>query len=743
MTTTFADRRDVLDVAATVALAVYSFVAALGFARVFGDWQFVGDVMVVVIVGHGASLLLRRLNVPGVAAMAITAVAVGWTIAWLSYPATFAAFFPTRETWDIGFADLSLVRDQFQTAVAPVEYIGGWSLLAMIGTAFVVLTSDTFAFYARARGEALVPGAVLFVFVAALGANRHRVGLTLLLVAAGFLAAAVLRVRFAQPPRTLLGRARHPLSIALPSVLMAGTTVVLAAWFIGPRLPGAGADALIDTHKDTGGVTEVPSPLVDIRSRLVNQRDTELFVVRATEPRYWRVSGLASFDGRIWTLAERGAERADDNLASAAPGARSNSQDIVIGALRGRLVPAAADPVSVDGEGLIWNAETASLVRTDRDLETGDRYVVVSAMPTFTVEALRAATSLNPPDPIYVELPADFPDTVAATAAAVTADAPTTYDAMIALQTWFLSEFEYSLDVPAGHGETAIEAFLRQKIGYCEQFAATFAAMARSLNIPARVAVGYTYGLDQGDGTRSVLGKNSHAWPEIWFDGLGWVPFEPTPGRGAPGSEAHTGLVPAQDESAPGPGTGDEAAAPAATQPPVANQPQPIPDLESQITPASSADPLGRTIVHPPGPPWGPISIVLLLLLAGLALPEVVRRWRRHHPSADVAKQIGDLWRRALGALEATGMRVDPSLTPNEQARAAAPRLPVAARPLKSLAAVATAATYAPPDEVAELATPPHPGEPGPSRWCRQIEHIAVDSMTAGGRLRRYFTVWQ
>ena len=56
---------------------------------------------------------------------------------------------------------------------------------------------------------------------------------------------------------------------------------MLAAWFVGPRLPGAGDEALIDTHNDTGGVTEVPSPLVDIRSRLVNQRDTELFVVRA------------------------------------------------------------------------------------------------------------------------------------------------------------------------------------------------------------------------------------------------------------------------------------------------------------------------------------------------------------------------------------------------------------------------------------------------------------------------------
>ena len=78
-------------------------------------------------------------------------------------------------------------------------------------------------------------------------------------------------------------------------------------------------------------------------------------------------------------------------------------------------------------------------------------------------------------------------------------------------------------------------------------------------------------------------------------------------------------------------------------------------------------------------------------------------------PRADVARQISDLWNRALGAVEATGLRVDPALTPLEQARAVAPRLPVAARPLKSLAAVATAATFAPPDEVAELVAPQTP----------------------------------
>ena len=78
--------------------------------------------------------------------------------------------------------------------------------------------------------------------------------------------------------------------------------------------------------------------------------------------------------------------------------------------------------------------------------------------------------------------------------------------------------------------------------------------MARSVGMPARVAVGFTPGLTQGDGSRVVLGRNAHAWPEVWFDGIGWVPFEPTPGRGAPGSESYTGVPPAQDESVPQPG---------------------------------------------------------------------------------------------------------------------------------------------------------------------------------------------
>ena len=122
----------------------------------------------------------------------------------------------------------------------------------------------------------------------------------------------------------------------------------------------------------------------------------------------------------------------------------------------------------------------------------------------------------------------------------------TPYEAAITLQDWFRSEFDYSLEVQAGHSNSAIEGFLRDRVGYCEQFAGTYAAMMRTLGIPARVAVGFTPGNFNGE-RYSVLGKNAHAWPEVWFDELGWVPFEPTPGRGAPGAENYTNVAPEQD----------------------------------------------------------------------------------------------------------------------------------------------------------------------------------------------------
>src|SRR5262245_47787727 len=521
-------------------MIAYAVTVAIGFSRVFVGWDFLGDLVLIAVVGHGVSYLTRKLRLSPFVAIPLVLVVLTWLVAWIYYPDTFSGVFPLADTWETVRADFRTVRDEFQSTTPPVDYAGGWAFLAGATMAATVWLADTFAFRAQARGEALVPGAVLFVFVAALGVDERRIVTSLVVVGAGFCALALLRQRLERRPRTVLGRPLHPLVTTIPGILCAGAVVLAGAWALGPNLPGADEEPLFETRNERGGVTEIVSPLVDIRSRLVNQAENGLFSVRADSPTYWRAAALPVFDGGQWSLPDSILDDVDQSANAPAPGSVPNEQTITILGLKGALVPAAADPVRAEGPGLGSNALTQTLVKTTSSLDKGDVYSVLSAMPRFSAAALKSATS-TAPDPMFLDLPDDLPAVVADTAREVTAGQPTHLDEMSTLQDWFRTEFTYSTDIPAGHGNSAIESFLEDRIGYCEQFAGTFAAMARTLGLPARVAVGFTQGELQDDGSYLVLGRNAHAWPEVWFDGYGWVPFEPTPGRGMPGAEGYTG----------------------------------------------------------------------------------------------------------------------------------------------------------------------------------------------------------
>jgi transglutaminase-like putative cysteine protease len=735
------------DLVATFSVMLFGLVVALSFARVFAGWSFASDLVMLVVLTHLVSFGLRRASVSGWLATPATALAAVWLLAWQNYSATFRWLLPTSDTWTLFRLETSLVREQFPTTTAPVVYGAGWAVLAGLALVIVVVLADLFAFRSEARGEALVPGAVLFVFIGALGDERSRVLFSGLLIAAGFLAVVALRALHDRRRRVELVASHSGRSTVVAAALGTALAVAVVAGAVGPRLPGAGAEALYDTKGRSGGVTEVANPLVDIRSRLVNLSAEEVFRVDATSDSYWRATSLPQFDGQTFGLPSRPLERVDGAFSIARADAQLIRQDIEITGLTGELLPAAADPIEASGRDLRWNPDTSTLVVVGDPLAAGDRFTVVSASPRLQPSQLRAATSATPPDPLFLDLPAGFPSSVADTARTVTAGSESSYDAALALQTWFREEFDYSLDVQAGHGSSAIEVFLRQRVGYCEQFAASFAAMARTLGMPSRVAVGYTAGLREADGWFSVRGQNAHAWPEIWFDGIGWVPFEPTPGRGAPGTEQYTGVAPEQDAT-PADDTADSdepSSASTTVAPPVLpgdiDGPTIVPDFADPSAGQSAPTPNGSDAT---GTAWRNLFIVVALALIA-ALPALVRRARRTLRARLTADQyVIDAWRRATHAARDAGVRATAAMTPQEWARATAKTLPIAARPMHALADTVDAVLFSAPGTVDLESTGPLGTTVSRDcgAWAHQVEAVAVDLLTVRQRVTRYFTAF-
>ncbi|MEO6570818.1 MAG: DUF3488 and transglutaminase-like domain-containing protein [Ilumatobacteraceae bacterium] len=759
------------DLGATAALALYGLAVAVGFARVFGGWAFLTDLGVLVVLGHGLSLVLRRARVPGWLAIPGTTAVLLWALTALHYADTMTAFVPRGATRDQIGLEVGLVRDQFQTAVAPVLYGAGWATLAGFAVIICIVMADSFAFRAEARGEALVPGAVLFVFIAALGSPRLRIVTTVLLIATGVLAVIALRWLHDRTRRVELSTARRPAPLAVPAAIGTALAIAVLAGVVGPRLPGAQAEPLYQTRGRNGGVTEVISPLVDIRSRLTNGGEIELIRVNADAPSYWRATTLPEFDGRTFRLPTRSLERVDGAFGDAETTDRQIRQQVQVLSLGGKLVPAAADPYQAEGDSggrsvdLRLNRDTNTLVTPD-ELSPGDTFLIVSSAPELTPEVLRAAGSASPPDPVFLGLPDDLPAVVGDLARQVTAGQPTSYDEAIALQNWFRTEFRYSLEVQSGHGNSAIASFLDERVGYCEQFAASFAAMARTLGIPTRVAVGFTPGVLNADGFYSVLGRNAHAWPEVWFDGIGWVPFEPTPGRGAPGAESYTDIAAQQDETPADPDPNraiDPDAPPTPTAPatvvppradgagaatsttvaprPVGNAPLPDGGIPADATGSTtrSAPSDGGTSV-----PWTLIIVALIAaLLAGgpwLIRRVVERRARLHGP----AERVHLAWASAVRSAQIAGVRGTAAMTPREWAQATSGHLAVASRPMRSLAEVVDQITFAPPDRIDLERT----GALGDTLgrdcelWSEQIGRIANDTLTRSQRIRRYYLEW-
>ncbi len=654
---------------ATVALALLTVVTAISLCRVFPDWAYLRPMLAVCLGVHAVMCVLRLFKVSAWLALPIGLLALAVLLGLIYFRDSTRFGLPTRDTIEQFRISIRLVWRQFPRAVAPVPSEGSFAIAATTALALCAWLADSFAFRAFGRAEAVVPAGVVFIFTSALGVNRNRVPVAALWIGAAILTIAALRMAHARDDSAWVGKRRQSLWSALPAAITCALFATTGAVALAPQLPGAGDKALLDTRNREGGVTELVSPLVDIRSRLVNRGNVELFTVATDTPRYLGLTALAEFNGTTWEAMGEPLLPADGQLAEARPDADFIFQRITVTKLGGDLAPAARTANSATWQGdqnLRWANEAGALY-VDGGLQPGYQYQVMSADNSPSSDQLRSATVNDAPNAVYYAFPDSLPDQVIDLATSITAQAPTPFDQARALYDWFHTQFEYSTTIQRGHDNDAMLNFLSIRKGYCEQFAATFAAMARSIGLPTRVMVGFTWGILRSDGLYHVAGRQAHAWDEVWFDGYGWVQFDPTPTRGAPGAEQYTG-TPAQQEEGNGTAGGNTADnSPTPTFNPLSIERDRVENAQTGAsTPRNTA--LDNTSDDGSAGGWIITAIILAILAWVIAMPRVINRWSRHR-AKDPAERVTSAWAAAVRSLTMAGAPRVSGATPLEYAR--------------------------------------------------------------------------
>ncbi len=754
------------------ALTAVTIVVAAGMSRLFTDTSFLRDVLALALASHVVAAATRRLGLPAIGAALVCVASLAVTATVLLYTETAWFVVPTPDTVATALDHLIDAWDVVNGSPAPVVPVPGLVLIAGTALGLCALLADAAAFRLRSGGWAIAPAASVYGFTAALGTGDAAILHGALACGAMGLVMAALWLRNRRA-ETWIEAAPGRGTMAMARVAGAGLLVAVVAGAVaGPALPGARAEPWIDLERlevtdaapwvdapppnpepwadlapagdgapaslevSAGGPRVLVSPLVQVRSRLIDLSDVELFAVAVPEDerQYWRLTSLDEFDGDAWRARSQYEDVSGPLAATLGPSAVSGthlSQTVMLTGLGNSYLPAAYELRRVIDDGGVameYEALSGSLIKTRRASLAGPRrftYAVDSAVPAIgdPDRLRRSETSMLEEGFLATNtrLPDDVQELVRSEAERITADARSDYHRALLLQDHFRLDggFRYDLDVHT-EGIDGLEDFLFDvRAGYCQQFASAYAALARSIGLPTRVAVGFTWGDWQPErgiggayvgGAYVVRGRHAHAWPEVYFAGTGWVRFEPTPGRGAPGDFAITGHV--ADQARPGPDAAaagsDQGLEPAeALRSPASAGPDPAgastddPEAGSGLArgPAPSADPGVGTAEGSRRLSGGLLAALALVALVSAAgsVPLLKRlRWRRHRErlAGDPAGLIDFWWTTVLEALALVHLDPRPSETPQELARRVSAVRP-AVGPIQELAVIATHGRYA------------------------------------------------
>jgi transglutaminase-like putative cysteine protease len=321
-----------------------------------------------------------------------------------------------------------------------------------------------------------------------------------------------------------------------------GGSIVIALVLLVPRMPFSDetvSTGLIDwTRIGTGGTSRL-GVQADVGDYLTAGREAELLRIRSSEPLLWRGGTMDYFDGVRWS----------DTTQAGADDGEEIAPDVETRPVLQRVqVLNAQTDLVFGGYKIVRTSEFLGTTQNsdgswsmDEPFEEGDSYEVLSEIPQPTGAQLRGAGSDYPSsvEQKFLQLPEDTPPVVSETAQKIQRKySPTTpYDRARAIERYLIYDggFTYNLDVSYRRADKAVEEFLGEsKEGFCTQFSTSMALLLRDMNVPSRVVYGSTSGEEVSDGEYLVRGSNMHTWVEAYFPGVGWYPFNPTPGFSMP-----------------------------------------------------------------------------------------------------------------------------------------------------------------------------------------------------------------
>jgi transglutaminase-like putative cysteine protease len=325
-----------------------------------------------------------------------------------------------------------------------------------------------------------------------------------------------------------------------PAVM--GGAIVVALVLLVPRMPFSDetiSTGLIDwTRIGTGGTSRL-GVQADVGDYLTAGREAELLRIRSSEPLLWRGGTMDHFDGVRWWDTTQPAADDGEEIAPEVETRPVLQRVQVLNAQTDLIFGGYKIVRTSEYLGATPNSD-GSWSRAE-PFEEGDAYEVLSEIPQPTGAQLKDAGSDYPSavEEKFLQLPEDMPPVVSETAEKIQRryEPATPYDRARAIEQYLIYDggFTYNLDVSYRRADKAVEEFLGEgKEGFCTQFSTSMALLLRDMNVPSRVVYGSTSGEEVSQGEYLVRGSNMHTWVEAYFPGVGWYPFNPTPGFSMP-----------------------------------------------------------------------------------------------------------------------------------------------------------------------------------------------------------------